>query len=161
MLFRSTGGASYVHARVTDDTDFHEATTDADFPNGRILVSKRLPFQPDWSFNLNSDYVVSLGKGDLTLSAGAVAKGSRIGATISETRAPVLKSYVLFNTAVTYAIGKVEIGAFVNNLFDKKYYNSFIEKSTLESVFGPGPLASDLGIIGDKRRYGVRARYRY
>jgi iron complex outermembrane receptor protein len=156
-----TGGASYVHARVTDDTDFHEATTDADFPNGRILVSKRLPFQPDWSFNLNSDYVVPLGKGDLTLSAGAVAKGSRIGATISETRAPVLKSYVLFNTAVTYAIGKVEIGAFVNNLFDKKYYNSFIEKSTLERVFGPGALASDLGIIGDRRRYGVRARFRY
>jgi iron complex outermembrane receptor protein len=156
-----TGGASYVHARVTDDTDFREATTDATHPNGLTLASKRLPFQPDWTFNINSDYVVPLGKGDLTFNVGAVAKGSRIGATISETRAPVLTSYVLFNTALTYEIGKVEVGAFVNNLLDKKYYNSFIEKTTLERVFGPGPLASDLGIIGDRRRYGVRARFRY
>jgi iron complex outermembrane receptor protein len=49
----------------------------------------------------------------------------------------------------------------VNNLFNAKYYESFIEKTTLENVFGPGPLASDLGIMGDKRRYGVRTRFRF
>ena len=49
---------------------------------------------------------------------------------------------------------------FVDNLFDKKYYNSFIEKTTLENVFGPGPLASDLGVSGDRRRYGVRTRFK-
>jgi iron complex outermembrane receptor protein len=120
-----------------------------------------LPFQPDWTFNINSDYVIPVGSGDLTLNVGAVAKGSRIGASISETRAPVLESYVLFNGAVTYAFGNIEIGAFVNNAFNAKYYDSFIEKTTLENVFGPGPLASDLGIMGDKRRYGVRTRVRF
>ena len=149
-----SGGASYVHARITNSDIYFETT-------GKQLASDRLPFQPDWTFNLNSDYVVPVGSGDLTFYAGLVGKGSRIGASISETRAPVLKSYVLANAALTYSIGNVEIGAFVNNLFDKSYFNSFIEKTTLENVFGPGPLASDLGIIGDKRRYGVRTRFRF
>ena len=149
-----TGGASYVHARITNSDIYTETT-------GLTLASKRLPFQPDWTFNINSDYVVPLGRGDLTFTTGAVAKGSRIGATLSETRAPVLKSYVLVNGAITYAIDRIEIGAFVNNAFNAKYYDSFIEKTTLENVFGPGPLASDLGVMGDRRRYGVRTRVRF
>ena len=149
-----TGGASYVHARITDSDIYTDLT-------GKVLASKRLPFQPDWTFNINSDYVLPVGTGDLTFTAGAVAKGSRIGASISETRAPVLKAYVLVNGAITYAINNIEVGAFVNNAFNAKYYDSFIEKTTLENVFGPGPLASDLGIMGDKRRYGVRARFRF
>lgn len=148
-----TGGASYVHARIKNSDIYTELT-------GKQLASDRLPFQPDWTFNINSDYVVPIGRGDLDFYAGVVAKGSRIGASISETRAPVLPSYMLVNTALTYTIGKVEVGAFVDNLFDKKYYNSFIEKTTLENVFGPGPLASDLGISGDRRRYGVRTRFK-
>jgi iron complex outermembrane receptor protein len=149
-----TGGASYVHARITNSDIYTELT-------GKVLASKRLPFQPDWTFNINSDYVVPLGKGDLTLTAGAVAKGSRIGASISQTRAPVLTSYVLINGAITYSFDNIEVGAFITNAFDKKYYNSFIEKTTLENVFGPGPLASDLGIIGDRRRYGIRTRFKF
>jgi iron complex outermembrane receptor protein len=149
-----TGGASYVRARITNSDIYTETT-------GKVLASKRLPFQPDWTFNINSDYVVPVGEGDITFTAGAVAKGSRIGASISETRAPVLKSYVLVNGAITYALDNFEIGAFVSNAFNAKYYDSFIEKTTLENVFGPGPLASDLGVMGDRRRYGVRTRVRF
>lgn len=156
-----SGGASYVHARITDSSIYTAATTSVLDPDGKQLASRRLPFQPDWTFNINSDYVIPVGSGDLTLNVGAVAKGSRIGASISETRAPVLESYVLVNGAVTYAVGNFEIGAFVNNAFNAEYYDSFIEKTTLENVFGPGPLASDLGIMGDKRRYGVRTRVRF
>ena len=156
-----TGGASYVHARIVDSSIYQEATSSPTNPDGLQLASDRLPFQPDWTFNLASDYVVPLGRGDLSLFAGVVAKGSRIGASISETRAPVLKSYALVNTALTYRIGGFEVGAFVNNLFNARYFESFIEKTTLENVFGPGPLASDLGIMGDKRRYGVRTRFRF
>jgi iron complex outermembrane receptor protein len=148
-----TGGASYVHARIENSDIYTELT-------GKHLASDRLPFQPDWTFNINSDYVVPIGRGDLDFYAGVFAKGSRIGASISETRAPVLPSYMIVNTALTYNIGKIEVGAFVDNLFDKKYYNSFIEKTTLENVFGPGPLASDLGISADRRRYGIRTRFK-
>ena len=156
-----SGGASYVHARIVDSSIYQKATASPTNPDGLQLASDRLPFQPDWTFNLGSDYVVPVGKGDLSFFAGIVAKGSRIGASISETRAPVLKRYALVNTALTYSIGGIEVGAFVNNLFNAKYYESFIEKTTLENVFGPGPLASDLGIMGDKRRYGVRTRFRF
>jgi len=98
-----------------------------------------------------------------------VAKGSRIGASLSETRVPVLKSYALVNGAVTYRLGGIEIGAFVNNLFDKNYYDSFIEQTTLANAFCPAglvgcanaALVSDLGIMGEGRRYGIRTRFRF
>ena len=158
-----SGGLSYVHARITDSSPYTAVT-------GKLLGSKRLPFQPDWTFNVNSDYVVPLGRGDLTFNAGVVGKGSRISASLSETRVPVLKSYALVNGGITYRIGEVEIGAFVNNLLNAKYYESYIERTTLANFFCVGqtpaqcaanPLVSDLGIPGDRRRYGIRARFRF
>jgi len=159
-----TGGGSYVHARISNFAGLQEATGN---PDAR-LGSRRLPFQPDFTGNLNSDYVVPLGNGSLTFTAGVVAKGSRVGASLNPLTGSVLKGYALVNGALTYTIGGVEVGAFVNNLFNKKYMESFIEKTTLANVFGPltdpttgQPLASDLGIIGDLRRFGVRARIKF
>lgn len=159
-----TGGGSYVHARISNFHGLQEATGN---PNAQ-LGSTRLPFQPDFTGNLNSDYVVPVGNGNLTLTAGVVAKGSRVGASLNPLTGSVLKGYALVNGAITYSIGGVEVGAFVNNLFNKKYMESFIERTTLANVFGPltdpttgQPLASDLGIIGELRRVGVRARVKF
>ena len=158
-----SGGGGYTHARVVDDSPYFDVT-------GLHLASARLPFQPDWTFNANSDYVVPVGRGDLTFSAGVTGKSSRIGASISETRAPVLKPYALVNGSITYRIGGVEVAAFVNNLFNQKYFESYIDRQTLANFFCPGqtdaqcagnPLVSDLGIVGDLRRYGIRARFRF
>jgi iron complex outermembrane receptor protein len=148
-----SGGFSVQRARLTDTTPFTAVT-------GRVLPSNRLPFQPDWNFSFNSDYVVPVGRGDVTFTAGVTGKGSRIAASISETRAPVLGSYILANSALTYRIGGVEVAAFVNNLFNKKYFDSYIERTTLALALPVLP-ASDLGIIGERRRYGVRARFRF
>jgi iron complex outermembrane receptor protein len=157
-----TGGGSYVHARISNFDGLQEATG---IPH---LGSKRLPFQPDFTGNINSDYVVPVGNGNLTFTAGVVAKGSRVGASLNQNTASVLKGYALVNGALTYSVGGVEVGAFVNNLFNKKYMESFIERTTLANVFGPftdpttgQPLASDLGIVGDLRRFGVRARVKF
>jgi len=159
-----TGGGSYVHARITNFNGLQEATGNPD----AVLGSRRLPFQPDLQGNINSDYVIPVGDGDLTLSAGIVAKGSRVGASLNPTTASVLKGYALVNGAVTYSIHGIEVSAFVNNLFNKRYMESYIERTTLANVFGPltdpttgQPLASDLGIIGDLRRVGVRARVKF
>jgi iron complex outermembrane receptor protein len=159
-----TGGGSYVHARITNFNGLQAATGN---PNA-VLGSRRLPFQPDLQGNINSDYVIPVGNGDLTLNAGIVAKGSRVGASLNPTTASVLKGYALVNGAVTYSIGGIEVSAFVNNLFNKRYMESYIERTTLANVFGPltdpttgQPLASDLGIIGDLRRVGVRARVKF
>jgi iron complex outermembrane recepter protein len=154
-----SGGGSLMHARLTN-TDIYTRTT------GRTLASNRLSFQPDWNFNLNSDYVLPLQKGDLDFYAGLVGKGSRIPASIQQ-KTPefpgqpplqALKAYVLVNGAITYRIGGIEVGAFVDNLFNKKYFESYIERTTLILAGLPN---SDVGIIGDKRRYGVRARFRF
>ncbi|HVJ71101.1 MAG TPA: TonB-dependent receptor [Sphingomicrobium sp.] len=148
-----SGGISLQHARITDSSAYTDVT-------GRQLPSDRLTFQPDWNLNLNTDYVVPVGKGDITFNAGVVGKGDRISASISETRAPELDEYFLVNGSITYRIGGIEVGAFVNNLLNTDYFDSYIERTTL-ALAVPFLPASDLGIIGDKRRYGVRARFRF
>ncbi|WP_148274843.1 TonB-dependent receptor [Novosphingobium sp. PP1Y] len=147
-----SGGVSLQHARLTDTSIYTEVT-------GRQLASNRLTFQPDWNFNLNTDYTVPVGdKDEVTFSAGVIGKGSRIAASLSETDAPVLNSYALVNGSITWGHGPVELSAFVNNLFDKKYFESYIEKTTLILA---GLTPSDIGIVGDARRYGVRARVKF
>jgi len=164
-----SGGGSLMHARLTDTDIYTESTVSVLDPDGRTLASDRLSFQPDWNFSLNSDYVVPAGNGDITFNTNLVGKGSRIPASIrQETDEPPiagnhpplreLKAYVLVNGSVTYRIGNVEVAAFVNNAFNKKYFESYIERTTLILAGLPN---SDVGIIGDKRRFGVRTRVRF
>jgi iron complex outermembrane receptor protein len=153
-----SGAFSYQHARLTNFDAYTEATANPPLTPGRVLASKRLTFQPDWNFALNSDYVIPLGNGDLTFNLGATGKGSRIAASLSETVAPVLKEYVLVNSSLTYSINNIEIGAFVTNLLNEDYMESYIEKTTLILANLP---PTDIGIPGDKRRYGIRTRIRF
>lgn len=154
-----TGGGSLQHARLSN-TDIYTQVT------GRTLASDRLSFQPDWNLSLNSDYTVPLGDGDLTFTAGLIGKGSRIPASIRQVTPEFpghpelrpLKSYILVNGAVTYRNDGFELAALVNNLFDKRYYESYIERTTLVLAGLPN---SDVGIIGNKRRVGVRASFRF
>ncbi|MBZ9646692.1 TonB-dependent receptor [Sphingobium sp. 3R8] len=147
-----SGGLTYMHARLTDSSAYTAVT-------GRTLSSDRLTFQPDWMVSLSSDYVVPLGDdSSLTLNAGLTGKGKRLAATLNQTTPTILKSYVLTNGSITYRTGGIELALFGTNLFNKKYFDSYIEKTTLALAGLP---ASDLGIIGDLRRYGVRASFRF
>jgi iron complex outermembrane receptor protein len=164
-VFRATpqwtlsGGGSLMHARLSNTDIYTEVT-------GRTLASDRLSFQPDWNFSLNSDYVVPVGKGDITFNTNLIGKGSRIPASIRQEtpefpgHPPLreLKAYVLVNGSITYEIGGLEVSAFVNNLFNKRYFESYIERTTLVLAGLPN---SDVGIIGDKRRVGVRTRFKF
>ena len=47
---------------------------------------------------------------------------------------------------------------FANNLLQKSYFDAYIEKTTLQLAGLP---ASDLGIIGDRRRIGARLGFRF
>lgn len=146
-----SGGASLMHARITDSTIYTQTL-------GRQLASDRLPFQPDWNFHVDSDLVVPLGKDEIAFNVGLVGKGDRIAATLSQTNAPVLTSYVLTNTSLTYRTGNIELSAFATNLFNKNYMESYIEKTTLILAGLP---ATDVGIAGERRRFGVRARVKF
>ena len=147
-----SGGLTLMHARLTN-TDSYTAIT------GRVLSSDRLTFQPDWSANLYSDYDIELGGDDVvTLTAGVTGKGKRLAGTLNQTTPTFLDSYWLTNVAATWKTGPVEVGVFANNLFNEDYFESYIEKTTLQLAGLP---ASDLGIVGDRRRYGVRASLRF
>ncbi len=147
-----SGSVTYIHARLTDSSPYTLVT-------GRTLSSDRLTFQPDWSGNLYSDYRIPLGGGDsLTLTGGVVAKGSRLAGTLNQTTPTILKGYALVNGAITWRSGPMEVAVFANNIFQKSYFDAYIEKTTLQLAGLP---ASDLGIIGDRRRVGVRLGFRF
>ncbi|MDE2301249.1 MAG: TonB-dependent receptor [Sphingomonadales bacterium] len=151
-IWTLSGGVSLMHARITNDSEYIDTV-------GRTLASNRLPFQPDWNLNANSDVTVPVGDHDsLSFDAGVVGKGSRIAATLSENNAPVLTAYVLTNASITWRHNGLELSAFATNLFDKNYMESYIEKTTLILAGLP---ASDVGIPGDRRRVGVRARLKF
>ena len=146
-----SGGLSLQHARLTDTSIYTQRT-------GRVLASDRLTFQPDWNFSLNSDYAVPVGDGELILNVGLIGKGDRIAASLNQTTTPVLEDYILTNGSITYQINDIELSAFVTNAFDVDYMESYIEKTTLILA---GLTPTDVGIPGDKRRYGVRTRLRF
>jgi len=146
------GGFTYMHARITDDSAY-VATT------GRQLSSDRLTFQPDWLANISTDYRIEMGGDDeVVLSAGLFGKGKRLAATLNETTPTFLDSYWLTNASIAYRTGPVEVALFANNLFNTEYFESYIEQTTL-ALAGLPP--SDLGITGDRRRYGVRASLKF
>ncbi|MBL8652208.1 MAG: TonB-dependent receptor [Sphingopyxis sp.] len=145
-------GLTWMHARITDDSAYVGTT-------GRRLSSDRLTFQPDWTASFSSDYRIETGgDSDLTLSAGLVGKGKRLAATLNETTPTLLESYWLTNASIAYRTGPVEVALFANNIFNTEYFESYIEKTTLALAGLP---ASDLGITGDRRRYGVRASLKF
>ena len=146
-----SGNFSYVHARLTN-TDAYTATT------GRVLSSDRLTFQPDYTFAVNSDYEVPIGDDTLTFSLGATGKGERLAATLNQTTPTFLDGYVLVNAQVTYAHGPFEFSLFATNALNEDYWESYIERTTLALAGLP---ASDLGIVGDRGRYGARVRFAF
>ncbi|WP_168453548.1 TonB-dependent receptor [Sphingopyxis microcysteis] len=146
------GGFTYMHARITDDSAYFNTT-------GRRLSSDRLTFQPDWLANISTDYRIEMGgDSDVVLSAGLFGKGKRLAATLNETTPTILDSYWLTNASIAYRTGPVEIALFANNIFNTEYFESYIERTTLALAGLP---ASDLGITGDRRRYGVRASLKF
>jgi len=146
------GAFTWMHARITDASAYTATTA-------RVLSSDRLTFQPDWTASFSSDYRIETGgDSDLTLSAGLVGKGKRLAATLNQTTPTFLDSYWLTNASIAYRTGPVEVALFANNIFNTKYFESYIEQTTLALAGLP---ASDLGITGDRRRYGVRASLKF
>ena len=146
-----SGSITLMRARITDSSPYTALT-------GRLVPTDRLTFQPDWNFNLSTDYVVPVGEGDLIFSAGVTGKGDSAGSSLSDTFSPTLEEYFLVNGSIAYQFDNMEISIFANNLFNADYFESYIDESLLASVGLP---SSNLGIAGDQRRVGVRARFTF
>lgn len=146
-----SGGLTLMHARITDASAYTATTR-------RVLASDRLTFQPDVMGNVATEYTIGLGESDIVLGASATYKGKRLAATLNQTTPTFLGGYWLANASITYRRGGFELQGFVSNLGQTKYWESYIEKTTLQLAGLP---ASDLGIVGEGRRYGVRASFKF
>jgi hypothetical protein len=53
------------------------------------------------------------------------------------------------------------VALFGTNLLDRQYFESYIDSSALIRAGLPAAIASDLGIMGDRRRVGIRGKYSF
>ena len=152
--WRIDGGVSYLHARITDDSQYFATT-------GTHVSTDHIIFTPDYNFNASTTYTVPVGDNDLVFDAGIVGKGSRYGSSLDPLVAPLLKGYTLTNASIAFKFSSgFTIAAFGTNLFNTKYIESYIDKSALVKA-GLAPIAANLAIQGDRRRYGVRASFKF
>ncbi|MFC3051948.1 TonB-dependent receptor [Kordiimonas pumila] len=151
--WRIDSSLTLLHARIVDGSEFEDVT-------GFALPSDRIIFTPDWNFSLGTNYTVPVGENQLVFDAGLVGKGSRMGSSLDPDVAPLLESYYLVNGSITMRFPKFEIAAFVSNLFNEEYLESYIDQSLLVRA-GLGAVAQNLGLQGERRRIGVRASIRF
>ena len=156
----ANAGLTLVHARITDDSDYREAT-------GRRVPTDRIIFTPDWNFNIGTDYTIPVGNDTVTLHAGVVAKGDRKGSVVNPEEdsgeppadVPSLDKYFLVDSAVTWKHGAFTVSLFGTNLTNEKYFESYIDASLIEETELPFLVARNLGLRGDQRRVGLRVGY--
>ena len=159
QFFTLAGGVSYNHARITDDSAFREV-----FPLG--LATDRILFLPDWTFYVTPTLTYELGDDSTIVFNTTVAyKGDRAGSSLSPTFQPELDGYYTVNANLAYERDNWTIALWGTNLLDEEYYESYLDESLLAAIFGPpgpmNPLVSNLGIMGDGRRVGVRLSARF
>ena len=146
------GGLSYVHSRITDGAEYVR-TTGMGLPGDRILLL------PDWTYNIDTNYVVPLGSDDALDFDGNIAfKGDHTGSSLQPGYAPLLKAYSIVNGTITWRHDAWDLSVYSTNLFNQKYFESYIDKSVLAAAGIP---PTDVGILGDGRRVGVSATYRF
>jgi len=146
-------GLTLLHARITDGSEYVH-TTGMPLPDDRIL------FTPDWNFDLNGSYTQPIGDDALRFDGTLIGKGDRVGSTLNPASVPVLPAYLLVNTSITYIHGPYQLALFATNLTNTKYMESYLDSSLLTTA-GLAPVAHDLSVLGDLRRVGVRASYKF
>jgi iron complex outermembrane recepter protein len=154
--WRFDAGVTLLHSRIVNQGEYEE-TTGTSLPGNRIL------FTPDWNYNLDTSYTFPMvnGRDFLELMVGTVGKGSRTGSSLDPAVSPVLSSYTLINASLTYRMPHLEFALFGTNLLDRQYFESYIDSSALIRAGLPAGLASDLGLMGDRRRVGIRGKYSF
>ncbi|NGY05843.1 TonB-dependent receptor [Solimonas terrae] len=143
------GGLTYLHSRISDASEYEDTT-------GKQIPSDRILFLPDWSAFAGTRYSLDLLGDKLIFDVNATYKGARNGSTSDPNSVPRLKDYTLLNGAITWRAANWEVALWGSNLTDEKYFSSYIDRSILEQAGLVGPLSTDVGIIGDGRRVGIR-----
>jgi len=152
--FQMRAGGTYNHARITDDSEYEAVI-------GTGLASDRILFQPDWQGFVTASLTYPVGPGELRTDVTASYKGERVGSSLSPTFVPTLEGYTVVNANVAYQWDNYTVSVFATNLLDEDYYDSYLDKSLLGAFGFPAAAVSDLGIMGDGRRVGIRLNARF
>jgi iron complex outermembrane recepter protein len=153
-IFQIRAGGTYNRARITDDSQFASII-------GYGLPSDRILFQPDFNGFVSGNATFPVGPGEIRTDVTVTYKGERVGSTLSPTVFPTLEGYALVNANVAYQWDDYTVALFATNLFDERYYDSYLDQSLLAAFGFSGPLVHELGITGDRRRVGVRLSARF
>ncbi|MEJ2575653.1 MAG: TonB-dependent receptor [Gammaproteobacteria bacterium] len=147
--FMLQGGVTYLHARITDDSQYQAIT-------GRTLPTDRILFLPDYTYFGTASYTVPLGGDELRFDATVIGKGDRVGSTADTVYFPELEAYTTLNANITWERENWFVSLWGTNLTDEIYFESYIDKSLLTSAGFTGPLVNNLGITSAGRRIGIR-----
>lgn len=118
----------------------------------RSAKGNKVPYAPDYTFNVGANYAVPLGDGAASLNVNyAYSDGWYSGADNILGQS----SYGLLDGSFTYTFpgDKLEAGVWARNITDKKYYQ------TLVASGNPG--GYQLGVTGAPRTYGVMIGYKF
>jgi iron complex outermembrane receptor protein len=153
--WRVYGNVTLLHARITNQNEFEETT-------GYRLPGDQIPFVPNWNFLLGSTETLPLAQNDnIVWDTNVVAKGRRGGDSLDAASRPVLAEYYLVNTSIAWHHRNIEVALFGTNIFDNRYVESYLDQSLLTRAGLAPPIAANLAIQGERRRYGIRASYRF
>lgn len=120
-------------------------------PTGEAL--KRIPFAAKYTSNLNAEYRIPVGSGELSLLGEAVLRGDSYLTIDNQTDGHV-GNYALYNTRVSYTSdsGLWHVTLWGKNLADKTVKQRLFDLSSQDLV-GQKFIA-----LGDPRTYGVTVR---
>ncbi|HKX23259.1 MAG TPA: TonB-dependent receptor [Rhizorhapis sp.] len=118
----------------------------------RSAKGKKLPYAPDFTFNVGANYVAPIGNGEATFNVNYSYSGKFYAGPDNILSQP---AYGLLDGSVTYKFGEsgFEAGIWGRNLTKKKYH------VFLGVQANPG--GYELGAAGAPRTYGAMVRYKF
>ena len=112
----------------------------------------RLPYAPDFTFNIGGSYNAPLGDGEIDINLNYSFSGTWYA---GPDNILAQRSYGLLDGGVTYTLpgGHVNLGLWARNMTDEQYYVS------MSAQANPG--GGEQGAVGAPRTYGLKVGYKF
>ncbi len=121
------------------------------------LAGNRFPRAPEWTVTTSAQYTADLGHDSTLMLRADLRLQSLTYFTQFNRRLVAQPSYEVVNARATYTLpgGRFSIGGFVNNVFNKTYFNEVLESG----AFNPQLVAQ--AYVAPPRTYGVTAGVKF
>ena len=121
------------------------------------LAGNRFPRAPEWTVTTSAQYTADFGNDSALMLRADLRVQSLTYFTQFNRRVVAQPAYEVVNGRINYTLpgGRFSIGAFVNNVFDKTYFNEVLESG----AFNPQLVAQ--AYVAPPRTYGVTAGVKF